>query len=49
MDRIKMLYTENTIFPIEMHPEMLIKLPERDKRLDVITESEYTSNTETYD
>ena len=31
------------------HPKMLINVPERDKRLDVVTESEYTQNTETYD
>ncbi len=31
------------------HPDMLIKTPERDKRLDIITDCEYTKNTETYD
>ncbi len=31
------------------HPQMLIKTPERDRRLDVVTESEYTQNTEAYD
>lgn len=41
--------TVNIIMPIEMHPAMIIKLPERDKRLDVTTESDYTDNKETYD
>ena len=31
------------------HPEMLLNAPERDKRLDVITNCEYTENTETHD
>ncbi len=31
------------------HPEMLLNIPERDKRLDVQTGCDYTENTETYD
>ena len=35
--------------PLEKHPEMLIGTPNRDKRFDIITDSEYTQNTEAYD
>lgn len=31
------------------HPDLLLSVPERDKRLDVITYCDYTENTETYD
>ena len=31
------------------HEEMLLKFPERDKRLDVVTYCDHTDNTETYD
>lgn len=38
------------ICPFEIKlPEMLLNLPMRDKRLDIITESEYTDNTAMYD
>ncbi len=38
------------ICPFESdHPDMLIAVPQRDKRLDVITQCEYSQNTETYD
>jgi len=31
------------------HPAMLIAAPDRDIRFDVITQSEFTQNNETYD
>ena len=31
------------------HPEMLIKMPERDKRLDAPSQSAYCEDTQTYD
>lgn len=31
------------------HPEMLIKTPERDKRLDAVSYCEYCLNDETFD
>ncbi|MCR5479348.1 MAG: hypothetical protein K6F27_05725 [Ruminococcus sp.] len=31
------------------HEEMLLKFPERDKRLDAVTYCDHTDNTETYD
>lgn len=43
---------ENTDFVcfIEIdHPEMLLTIPERDRRLDTINYCEYCENTETYD
>lgn len=51
MENEKYEVTENPTvsIPIEKHPEMLIGTPKRDKRFDVITESEYTQNTESYD
>ena len=38
------------IVPLEIdHPEMLLTIPERDKRLDTVTDCEYCENTEAYD
>ena len=31
------------------HPEMLIGMPQRDSRLDAVSDCEYTGNNETYD
>ncbi len=31
------------------HPKMIVNMPERDRRFDVITQSEYSQNTEAYD
>lgn len=31
------------------HPEMLINMPERDKRLDIAGQSDYSADTQSYD
>ena len=39
-----------TICPFEVkHEEMLLNIPERDKRLDAVTYCDHTDNTETHD
>ena len=38
------------VCPVEVkHPEMLLTLPERDRRLDTPTSCEYCENTEAFD
>ncbi len=42
--------SDNKIYIIKgEHPEMFIGTPYHDKRLDIITDSVYTNNSETYD